>query len=101
MSKNPFQNGILASLYIFLVVSVITFAGKFADKPDSFLAPVAFISIFTLSAAVMAYLFCFQPVQLYLDGKKKQAVELFTKTLAVFGVITLLILIILFTGIIH
>jgi len=101
MSKNPFQNGILASLYIFLVVWIMTFAGKMADQPDSFLAPVAVISVFTLSAAVMGYLFCLQPLQMFLEGKKKQAVNLFLQTVAVFGGLTLIILVLLFSGIIH
>ncbi len=101
MSKNPFQNGILASAYIFLVVSLMTYAGKFADKPDSFLAPVAFISVFTLSAAVMAYLFCLQPILLFIDGKKKEAINLFVQTIAVFAGITILILLTLYTSLIH
>lgn len=63
---------------------------------DTLMAPIAAISLLTLSAAVMAYLFCFQPIQLYLDGKKKQGIKLFLSTMGIFGGITILILILMF-----
>lgn len=101
MSKNPILNGALASGYILLIATVLNLAEKtMSGKPDTFFAPVAFISLFTFSAALMAYLFGLQPVLLYLEGQKKQAVELFVKTIAVFGGITLVILVLLFSGII-
>lgn len=70
-----------------------------APKEDSFLAPVAMISLFTLSAAVMAYLFGYQPFQLYFDNKRKEAVNLFLQTVLIFGLITALFLGLLFSGI--
>jgi hypothetical protein len=62
-------------------------------------APIVIISLFTLSAAMMGYLFLFQPLQLYLDGKKKLAVNLFIQTLATFAGLTALFLVLYFTGI--
>ncbi len=96
MTKNPFVNGFSASAYIFLVVTLMNWASKIASGPDTFGAPVAFISLFTFSAAMMGYIFCYQPLQLYFDGKKKRAVNLFLQTLGVFGGITFLILILVF-----
>lgn len=99
MTKNPFVNALAALCYITLVASVMFFGTKMAgQKDDTFLAPVAFISLFTLSASVMAYIFGYQPFQLYFDGKKKEALDLVLKTIAAFGVITTLILILLFSG---
>lgn len=88
MTKNSLINSLAAFLYISLVVAMINFGGKMAAKEDSFMAPVAFLSLFTLSAAVMGYIFCYQPIQLYVDGKKKQAVELFLKTVVLFACLT-------------
>jgi len=68
-------------------------------KEDTILAPIAMISLFTLSAGVMGYIFGLQPILLYLDGKKKAAVQLFLKTLMVFGLLTVVMLILLFTGV--
>lgn len=101
MTKNPIINALSALLYISAIASFFYYANhSLGSKPDnSFLAPIAFLSLFTLSAAVMGYLFLYQPAQLYFDGKKKEAVNLFLKTVASFGVITFIILALLFSGI--
>jgi len=99
MSKNPIINGVAALAYILLISSVMNFGTKTMSHPNSFIAPVAVISLFTLSAAVMGYIFCYQPAQLYFDGKKKQAVQLFLQTVVIFACITALMLILLFTGV--
>jgi hypothetical protein len=100
MSKNPFLNAFAAFAYIILIVSVMTWGTKMVHGPDTFMAPIVVISLFTLSAAVMGYIFCYQPVQLYFDGKKKAAVNLFLHTVAVFGAITAIILAVFFFRII-
>ena len=92
MTKNSLINSLMAFLYISLVVATLNFGGKIAAKADSPLAPVAFLSLFTLSVAVMGYIFCYQPLQLYFDGKKKMAVELFLKTVVIFACLTFTIL---------
>lgn len=96
MTKNPIVNGFSASAYIFLVVSLLNWASEAASGPDTFGTPMAFISLFTFSAAMMGYIFFYQPIQLYLDGKKKVAASLFLQTLGVFGGITFLILTLVF-----
>jgi len=48
----------------------------------------------------MAYIFLYQPVQLFIDGKKKQAVNLFVRTVGIFAVFTAVILVLLLSGII-
>lgn len=99
MTKNPFLNALSASGYIVIVVSVMTFLSQTQkNKPDTFLAPILALSLLTLSVAVMAYVFFYQPLQLFLDGKKKQAINLFLQTVAVFAGITLLIFILLYLG---
>ena len=101
MTKNPIINALSASAYIFLVVSVMTFVTQpLKSKPDTFFAPITALFVFTLSAAVMAYLFFYQPLMLFIDGKKKEAVNLFIKTVGIFAVITAVVLILLFSGLI-
>jgi len=48
----------------------------------------------------MAFLFFYQPLLLLIEGKKKEAVTLFMKTVGVFAVITAVALALLFTGLI-
>lgn len=101
MSKNPFINALGASAYIILVVSVMTFITQpLKDKPDTFFAPIVFLSVLTLSVAVMAFLFFYQPLQLFMEEKKKQAVNLFIKTVGIFAIYTVVALILLFSGLI-
>jgi len=101
MSKNPVVNALSASVYIVLVVSLMTFVTQpLKDKPDTFFAPIVFLSMFTLSVAVMAYLFFYQPLLFLIEGKKKEAVRLFFQTVSVFGVITSVFLALLFLGVI-
>lgn len=101
MHKKPFINALAASGYIVLVGALINFVSRTqGDKPDTFLAPITFLSLLTLSVAVMAFLFFYQPVQLFIDGKKKQALNFFVQTVAIFGGITVVILGLLFSGLI-
>lgn len=101
MSNNPLINALSASAYIVLVVSVMNFASQtLRNKPDTFFAPAVFLSLVTLSAAVMAYVFFYYPVQLLIEGKKKQAVKLFVQTVGVFGLITVVAVTLLFSGVI-
>lgn len=70
------------------------------NKPDTFFAPIVFLSLLTLSVAVMAFLFFYQPLLLFIEGKKKEAVNLFVRTIGIFAVITVVVLILLFSGLI-
>jgi len=101
MTKNPLINAASALAYIILVVSVMTFVTQpLSNKPDTFFAPVTFLTVLTLSVTVMAFLFFYQPVLLFIEGKKKEAVNLFAKTVGIFAVFTMLVLILLSIGLI-
>jgi len=101
MSKNPIINALSASAYIILVVSVMNFVNQpLRNKPDTFGAPIIVLSVLTFSVAVMAFLFVYQPLLLFIEGKKKEAVNLFIKTVGVFGVITAVALSLLYSGLI-
>lgn len=96
MTKNPYVNAILASLYVVVVATVMYYGPKIAGPKDSVLVPIAVLSLFVLSTAVMGFLFLMQPVQMYLDGEKKEAVQLVGTTIAMFAVITAMLLALLF-----
>ncbi|MCL4366689.1 hypothetical protein M1563_00775 [Patescibacteria group bacterium] len=98
MTKNPLINAFAATLYIVIIASVMTWGGRSAGPDHSILAPIAVVSLFTLSAAVMGYLFLYQPGMLFIEGKKKEAVDLFLKTVVIFAGVTILALTLLFSG---
>jgi len=90
MTKNPQYNALSAFIYIVLIVLLIYYVGSVAPSEDSILAPIMMLSLFTLSAAVMAYIFLYQPVMLYLENKKEEGIKLFIRTVAIFALLTLI-----------
>jgi hypothetical protein len=93
--NNPYLNAAAASAYIGgvgLLMHYITVTHQ--NMPDTFLDPIAVISLFVCSAAVMAFLFFYRPTVLLLDNKKHQALTFFAKTIATFAVITAVILVV-------
>lgn len=99
MTKNPLINALAASTYIVLLVLVMNWGTQNLPGQDTIMAPIAMVSLFTLSAAVMGYVFLYQPGQLYFDGKKSVAVKLFLQTVACFAGLTLVFLGLLFSGV--
>ena len=98
MTKNPYINALLAGAYNVLIVLLITYGPMFVrEKPDTILAPMAMLSLLVLSVAFMGYAFLFQPIVMYMDGKKREAVTFFTKTLLTFAVITGVIVVVAFS----
>jgi len=89
MSRNPYLNALLASAYIAVVASVMYFGSQNAgETEDSVLAPIAMISLLVLSVATMAYLFFYQPAQLFMAGRAAEAGAFFLKTVGVFALVT-------------
>lgn len=88
MPKKIIQQAFLFALgeaaYITLVALLMTGVEKlFGNKPDpAVIAPVAFLLLFVISAAISGALILGKPLMLYLDGKKKEAVQFFGFTLA-------------------
>lgn len=93
MTRNPLVNALTAVLYIAAVASIMQFGPPMLDDSlETILLPIAFLSLFSLSAAVMAFLFFYQPVRLFLEGEKDAALKLALRTIGVFAVITILLL---------
>jgi hypothetical protein len=86
MTKNPFINALSGLLYIVLFVSVLYYTSGIGGHTPSIFYPIAVLSAFVFSASCMGYLFLYQPLQLFLEGEKKRAVDLFLKTVGIFGV---------------
>ncbi|MCE5272058.1 hypothetical protein LLH00_12350 [bacterium] len=83
-------------LYI-LGVAWLMFNGKhfIGDKPDNFLMPVFMLLLLVTSATVCGALVLGKPVQLFLEGQRKEAFILLLSTLAWLVLSTLCVLLIL------
>jgi Ni,Fe-hydrogenase I cytochrome b subunit len=90
MLKNPYLRALLAALYIVGVVLLIHAFAAFVPGEDTIFAPIVAISLLTLSVSVMAYLFFFEPLRLFLDGAQKEAATSFGKMVGAFAIVLLL-----------
>ena len=74
-------NAFLAVAYISLVAVIMSNGDKiFGSGPDTFVAPIIFLLIFVISAAVTGDLIIGRPALLYLDNQKSEARKLFKFT---------------------
>lgn len=96
MTKNPFLNALAATAYITVIASIPSFASKMNIPEGGIMIPIFFLSLFVLSAALMGYFFVYQPIVLIIEGKQKEAVGLFLKTVAAFASITVAIILLWF-----
>lgn len=93
MKWNPFINAIVATAYIGAVTLFMHFIESLRhDTPDTLLDGIGVISLFVFSAAIMAFLFFYEPVLRLVENKRTEAVSYFLKTLGIFGVITVVVL---------
>ncbi len=89
MSQNPFINALVAAGYISLLVTLIFNSPKLiTDNELGMMAPILFLSLFVISAALMGYLFVYQPVRLLIENKQKEATKFFLTTVFSFACIT-------------
>ncbi|KXK09201.1 MAG: hypothetical protein UZ21_OP11001000259 [Microgenomates bacterium OLB22] len=99
MTKNPIINALSATAYIIIVANVMFYIMDGVE--DTILIPIFVLSLLTLSALVMGYVFFLQPVLLYLEGNKKDAVTLFGQSIGAFATITLVILGLVASGVLR
>jgi hypothetical protein len=93
--KKPAGRAFLAALYIVGIVYLLTAVTK-SLPAETVLIPMAVLALFVLSAAVMGYLFLYEPLELYLENKRREALKSFGATVAVFAVFTAAFLLLLF-----
>src|SRR3989344_5819939 len=93
MTKNPFINALCAAGYIsLLATAVFTMPNYITDNELWMMAPILFLSLFVISAAIMGYLFVYPSARLLIEGKQTEATKLFLSTIFAFAGIILAIL---------
>lgn len=94
--KSAFINSLSAALYVTAVAAFMYFASSMKlGRANIILVPIALLLLFVFSAAFTGYLIFGKPAQMYVDGKKKEALSLLTNTLLFFFVFTLIAIILL------
>lgn len=85
-------NSLGVFIYVAIVATVMNNAERIFGKMDSVAGAVGFLMLFVLSAGVVGSLVIAKPILLYIDGKKKEAVNLLIWTLAFLAIITIVVL---------
>ena len=67
-----FLHSVGVLIYTTFIAYLMMSADQLHGNMSSLLGPIAFLMLFTLSAAVVGMLIFGRPVMLYLDGKKKR-----------------------------
>jgi hypothetical protein len=93
--KKPFLYALGAVVYIVVIVLGVQ-ATKFFPEKETIIIPMTMLSLFVLSAAVMGYLFLSEPLKLFLEGQKQEAVVFFGKTVGIFACFVALFVVLLF-----
>lgn len=84
----PYRNALLAAAYIagiVVVLDAVISRGPEGDSGRFLVLPMAMLSLLVLSVTVMAYLFGYEPVRLFVEGQRREAVLFFWKTVATFA----------------
>jgi len=84
-----------AVLYI-VSIATIMYNITSSISEQTVLLPIVILSLFVLSVTVMIFMFFYEPVMLFLDGKKKEAVIFFAHTTTIFAIFVAILLVILF-----
>jgi hypothetical protein len=96
IKKSALINAVATAAYIILV-GIFMYYGSMVKigRVNAFLAPITLLFLLVFSAALTGYLIFGKPALMYIDGKKKEALSLFTYTLGFFCIITLTAVILL------
>ncbi len=92
--KKPILYAFVATVYIVFIVSVINFT-KYLPPKETIIIPMVMLGLFVLSAAIMGFLFLSEPLKLYLDGQKHEALIFFGKIVGFFACFVILLSILL------
>lgn len=90
MVKAALINALGTVLYIVAVGCFMYYGSQVKlGNSNTILVPITMLLLFVFSAALTGFLIFGRPAQLYVDGKKKEALSLLTYTLIFFSVATL------------
>ena len=96
MTTNPFYNALFAISYIVCLVTGFNLAATHLEGviKETILLPMGALGILVFSVALMGFLFFYQPILIILDGKREEGLKLFLRTVAIFGVATVVVILI-------
>ena len=96
LAQNGFLNALATILYVTIVATIMQNGERiFGNVDDNMFAPIAFLTLFVLSAAITGSLVIGKPSLMYLNGQKTEAVKLFLHTISWLAVFTVTIFVLI------
>lgn len=96
ITKIALKNASATAGYVVLVGLFMYFGSMVkVGRSNTFLVPITVLLLLVFSAALTGFLVFGKPAQMYVDGKKKEALAVLTRTLGFFFCITLTALVIM------
>ncbi len=89
--KEAILHALSAVVYIALIAALLSNGERLFGDVKSALIPVGVLMLLTLSVAVMGIIFFGKPAMLYVDGKKKDAIQMLVCTIMSFAVATIVV----------
>ena len=86
------RNALGTAVYVVIVALIMYKAEKIFGTMRNIIGPIAFLLLFVTSAAITGFLVLGQPIMLYVDNKKQEAVKLFIFTVSWLFVFTIIAL---------
>ncbi len=93
--KKPFLYALAAAIYIVVIVLVINTVTRILPQ-QTIIIPITMLGLFVLSAAIMGFLFLSEPLRLFMENRKQEAVAFFIKIVGVFACFVAVFAIVLF-----
>ncbi len=94
--KSAIFNSVATTTYIAIIASSAYYTGKHnVGQTDTVFIPIFMLMLFVFSAALTGSLMLGKPILWYLEGKKKEALLLFSYTFGSFFLLTAIVLIFL------
>ena len=80
--KTSLRNSLGTAVYVAIVAVIIYNAESIFGTMKNIIGPIAFLLLFVTSAAITGFLVLGQPIMLYFDNQRHEAVKLFIYTVA-------------------
>ncbi|MES2416223.1 MAG: hypothetical protein V4504_00780 [Patescibacteria group bacterium] len=93
--KKPIYFALGAVAYIVLIVLGVNATTHFPQK-ETIIIPMIMLGLFVLSAAIMGFLFLSEPVKLFLENRKQEALAFFLKIVGFFACFVAIFVIVLY-----
>ncbi len=92
--QRSFLNALGVTAYVSVIATIMQNGEKYFESVNESIAPIAFLTLFVLSAAVTGGLVLGKPVLMYLNNQKNEAIRLFIYTLGWLALAVVILLIV-------